>query len=501
MKSLSNVIKNVKMKKRIKKGVSSIMPFSKDFLWGGATAANQCEDGYNQGGRGLANVDLVPHGKDRFPIITGEMKHLEFDEDHFYPAKEAIDMYHHWKEDLALFAEMGFKTYRMSIAWTRIFPKGDEQEPNEEGLQFYEDIFRECKRLRIEPLVTITHFDCPVHLIKEYGGWRNRKMVGFYENLARAIFTRYKGLVRYWLTFNEINMLLHAPFMGAGLVFEEGENKEQAKYLAAHHELLASALATKIGHEVDPENKIGCMLAAGDYYPFDCNPENVFEAQKQNHDNLFFIDVKSRGKYPNYLLKRLEREEITLPIEKGDLEILAENTVDFISFSYYASRVAKVKDEDADKSAGNIFESVKNPYLEASEWGWQIDPLGLRITMNSIYDRYQKPLFIVENGLGAVDKPDENGFVADDYRIDYMAAHIKEMKKAVELDGVELLGYTSWECIDLVSAGTGEMSKRYGFIYVDRDDYGKGSLKRTPKKSFNWYKKVIASNGEDLTNE
>ena len=326
-------------------------------------------------------------------------------------------------------------------------------------------------------------------------------MVGFYENLARAIFTRYKGLVRYWLTFNEINMLLHAPFMGAGLVFEEGENKEQAKYLAAHHELLASALATKIGHEVDPENKIGCMLAAGDYYPFDCNPENVFEAQKQNHDNLFFIDVQSRGKYPNYLLKRLEREEITLPIEKGDLEILSENTVDFISFSYYASRVAKVKDEDADKSAGNIFESVKNPYLEASEWGWQIDPLGLRITMNSIYDRYQKPLFIVENGLGAVDKPDENGFVADDYRIDYMAAHIKEMKKAVELDGVELLGYTSWGCIDLVSAGTGEMSKRYGFIYVDRDDYGKGSLKRTPKKSFNWYKKVIASNGEDLTNE
>lgn len=489
------------MKKRIKKGVSSIMPFSKDFLWGGATAANQCEGGYNQGGRGLANVDLVPHGKDRFSIITGEMKHLEFDEDHFYPAKEAIDMYHHWKEDLALFAEMGFKTYRMSIAWTRIFPKGDEQEPNEEGLQFYEDIFRECQRLGIEPLVTITHFDCPVHLIKEYGGWRNRKVVGFYENLARAIFTRYKGLVRYWLTFNEINMLLHAPFMGAGLVFEEGENKEQAKYLAAHHELLASALATKIGHEVDPENKIGCMLAAGDYYPFDCNPENVFEAQKQNHDNLFFIDVQSRGKYPNYLLKRLEREEITLPIEKGDLEILAENTVDFISFSYYASRVAKVKDEDADKSAGNIFESVKNPYLEASEWGWQIDPLGLRITMNSIYDRYQKPLFIVENGLGAVDKPDENGFVADDYRIDYMAAHIKEMKKAVELDGVELLGYTSWGCIDLVSAGTGEMSKRYGFIYVDRDDYGKGSLKRTPKKSFNWYKKVIASNGEDLTNE
>lgn len=477
------------------------MPFSKDFLWGGATAANQCEGGYNLGGRGLANVDVVPHGKDRFPIITGEMKHLDFDDEHYYPAKEAIDMYHHWKEDLALFAEMGFKTYRMSLAWTRIFPKGDEKEPNEEGLKFYEEIFKECQRLGIEPLVTITHFDCPIHLIKEYGGWRNRKMVEFYENLARTIFTRFKGLVHYWLTFNEINMLLHAPFMGAGIVFEEGENKEQTKYLAAHHELLASAIATKIAHEIDPENKIGCMLAAGEYYPFDCHPDNVLEAQKQNRDNLFFIDVQSRGKYPNYLLKKLERESIELPIKEGDLEILAENTVDFISFSYYSSRVAKAKDEAADKSAGNIFESVTNPYLEASEWGWQIDPKGLRITMNTAYDRYQKPLFVVENGLGAVDTPDSDGFVADDYRIAYLAAHIEEMKKAVEIDGVELLGYTTWGCIDLVSAGTGEMSKRYGFIYVDRDDFGKGTLKRTPKKSFNWYKKVIASNGENLSNE
>ncbi|MFC4652079.1 6-phospho-beta-glucosidase [Lactococcus nasutitermitis] len=475
------------------------MALKKDFLWGGATAANQCEGGYNLDGRGLANVDVVPHGKDRFPIILGEMKHLDFDDTHFYPAKEAIDMYHHWKEDLALFAEMGFKTYRMSLAWTRIFPNGDENEPNEAGLAFYEEIFKECQRLGIEPLVTITHFDCPIHLIKEYGGWRNRKMVDFYENLVRTIFTRYKGLVHYWLTFNEINMLLHAPFMGAGIVFEEGENKEQVKYIAAHHELLASALATKIAHEIDPENKIGCMLAAGDFYPYDCHPDNVAEAQAKNRENFFFIDVQSRGNYPNYALKSLERQGIKLPIETGDLEILAENTVDFISFSYYSSRVAKVTGE-SEKSAGNIFEAVSNPYLESSEWGWQIDPKGLRITMNTIYDRYQKPLFIVENGLGAVDTPDEKGEINDNYRIAYLAAHIAEMKKAVELDGVELLGYTSWGCIDLVSAGTGEMSKRYGFIYVDRDDVGNGSLKRTAKKSFYWYKKVIATNGEDLEN-
>ena len=474
------------------------MALRKDFLWGGATAANQCEGGYNLGGRGLANVDVVPWGPDRFPIIAGEMKHLDFDDNHFYPAKEAIDMYHNWKEDIALFAEMGFKTYRMSLAWTRIFPNGDENEPNEEGLLFYENIFKECKKYGIEPLVTITHFDCPMHLIKEYGGWRNRKLVGFYENLARVIFTRYKGLVTHWLTFNEINMILHLPFMGAGIVFEEGEDRDLVKYTAAHHELVASALATKIAHEIDPNNKVGCMIAAGDFYSFDCNPENVWEAALHNRENYFFIDVQARGAYPAYALKELERKGIELPILEGDLELLKENTVDFVSFSYYSSRVAKVKDQNEERSAGNVFDSVKNPYLKASEWGWQIDPLGLRITMNTLYDRYQKPLFIVENGLGAVDTPDENGYVADDYRIDYMRAHIKEMIDAVELDGVDLLGYTSWGCIDLVSASTGEMKKRYGFIYVDRDNEGNGTQKRSKKKSFDWYKQVIATNGANL---
>ncbi|MFO7173989.1 6-phospho-beta-glucosidase [Enterococcus faecium] len=477
------------------------MGFRKDFLWGGATAANQCEGGYDEGGRGLANVDVVPIGKDRFPVITGKKKMFEFDEDHFYPAKIAIDMYHRYKEDIALFAEMGFKTYRMSIAWSRIFPMGDEKEPNEAGLKFYEDVFKECQKHGIEPLVTITHFDCPMHLIKEYGAWRSRELVGFYENLCRVIFNRYKGLVKYWLTFNEINMILHAPFMGAGLYFEEGENEEQIKYQAAHHELVASAIATKIAHEVDPENKVGYMLAAGAYYPYTCNPEDVWASIKSDRENYFFIDVQSRGEYPAYALKEMERNGIQIEMEPGDAALLKEHTVDFISFSYYSSRVSTTDNELLEQTAGNIFASVKNPYLQASEWGWQIDPLGLRITMNDIYDRYQKPLFIVENGLGAVDMPDENGYVEDDYRIDYLAAHIQAMKDAVELDGVDLLGYTTWGCIDLVSAGTGEMKKRYGFIYVDRDNQGNGTLARSKKKSFNWYKKVIDSNGENLSND
>lgn len=476
------------------------MGFRQDFLWGGATAANQCEGAYREDGRGLANVDLAPVGPDRAAVITGEMKMFEFDEHHFYPAKEAIDMYHRYKEDIALFAEMGFKTYRLSIAWSRIFPKGDENEPNEAGLKYYEDLFKECKKYGIEPLVTITHFDCPMHLVEKYGAWRSRELVGFYENLCHVIFNRYKGLVKYWLTFNEINMILHAPFMGAGLYFEEGENKEQIKYQAAHHELLASAIATKIAHEVDPENKVGCMLAAGANYAYTSKPEDVWASRKADRENYFFIDVQSRGEYPSYALKEMERKGITLPIQEGDLELLKEHTVDFVSFSYYSSRLQSTDPAVNEQTSGNIFESLKNPYLESSEWGWQIDPLGLRITLNDLYDRYQKPLFIVENGLGAVDTPDENGYVADDYRIEYLAEHIKAMRDAVEIDGVDLLGYTTWGCIDLVSAGTGEMKKRYGFIYVDRDNEGNGTLNRSKKKSFDWYKKVIATNGEDLSN-
>ncbi len=462
--------------------------FKDDFLWGGAVAAHQLEGGWQAGGKGISVADVMTAGKHGIareitPGVLGGK---------YYPNHEAIDFYHRYKEDVALFAELGFKCFRTSIAWTRIFPKGDELEPNEKGLQFYEDLFKECHKYGIEPLVTITHFDCPMHLIETYGGWRNREMLEFYERLCRTLFTRYKGLVTHWLTFNEINMILHAPFMGAGLYFEEGENVEQVKYQAAHHELVASAIATKLA---DPENKVGCMLAAGQYYPHTAHPRDYWEAMKEDRENYFFIDVQARGYYPNYAKKKWERAGIELEMTEEDLALLQEHTVDFISFSYYSSRVASGDPAVQEQTAGNIFASIKNPYLKASEWGWQIDPLGLRITLNAIWDRYQKPMFIVENGLGAVDTPDENGYVADDYRIDYLRQHIAAMRDAIVEDGVELMGYTTWGCIDLVSAGTGEMKKRYGFIYVDRDNEGKGSLKRSKKKSFDWYKKVIATNG------
>jgi 6-phospho-beta-glucosidase len=474
------------------------MGFPKDFLWGGATAANQLEGAYDKGGRGLANVDLLPHGSQRWEIAANGSSELTFKEDNHYPAKHGINFYEHYKEDIKLLAEMGFKTFRVSIAWSRIFPKGDEKEPNEEGLQFYEDVFKECKKYNIEPLVTITHFDCPVHLTKEYGSWKNRKMIDFYENLCRVIFNRYVGLVKYWLTFNEINMILYAPFMAAGVMIFEDEDEQKVKYQAIHHQLVASALATKIAHETDPEMKVGCMLAAGANYPYTCNPEDVFASLKHEHHGYFFIDVQSRGEYPSYAIKQMEKAQVMPEMRDGDLELLKEHTVDFVSFSYYSSSVASTDPNVTKKTEGNAFARIENPYLEKSEWGWQIDPLGFRITLNKLYDRYQKPFFVVENGLGAKDAV-ENGVINDDYRIKYLKDHIQSMKDAIEIDGVDVMGYTSWGCIDLVSASTGEMSKRYGYIYVDLDDEGNGTYKRIKKKSFNWYKKVIDTNGEELS--
>ncbi|MBM6614873.1 6-phospho-beta-glucosidase [Desemzia sp. RIT804] len=474
------------------------MVLSKDFLWGGATAANQAEGGVLEGGRKLSNVDLLPYGPDRKKVAAGDMEMLEWQEGYYYPAKEAIDMYYRYMDDIQLFAEMGFKVYRMSLSWSRIFPDGDDSEPNEEGLAFYEAIFKELKKYNIEPLVTIAHFDVPLHLIKEYGGWKNRILVDFYTRYAKTVINRYKGLVKYWLTINEINILLHQPFVGGGIVFEEWDNKQEIKYQAAHHQLVASALATKIAHEVDPENMVGCMLAGGSHYPYTCRPEDYQESINRDREGYFFIDVQARGKYPNYALKKFERENLTIQMEAEDKDILAASPVDFVTFSYYCSRTVSAHPSDYEEATGNLFPSIKNKHLASTEWGWQIDPLGLRNSLNQMYDRYQKPLFIVENGLGAFDVPNENGYVEDDYRINYLKKHIQALKDAVEIDGVELLGYTTWGCVDLVSASTGQMSKRYGFIYVDRDDEGNGTLERTKKKSFGWYKKVIASNGEEL---
>lgn len=470
-----------------------------NFLWGGATAANQCEGGWNEDGKGIGLIDVVPYGADRMPVAKGEKIMLDCDEKHLYPSHEAIDFYHHYKEDIALFAEMGFKCFRMSLSWTRIYPTGMEDEPNEAGLQFYDEVFDECKKYGIEPLVTICHFDLPIALVKEFGGWRDRRMIDCFLKFCHTIFERYGKKVKYWITFNEINMLNHLPFSSCGLVAADSEDIKNVKYVCAHHELLASARAVQMAHEMIEGCMVGCMLAGGSFYPYTCNPKDVWQAKQTERRNYFFIDVQSRGAYPNYALKWMEKDGITLDWMEGDEKILASGTVDFIGFSYYCSRCDTADPEvSAKRMAANAFRTVRNPHLEASEWGWQIDPLGLRVTMNDLYDRYQKPLFIVENGLGAKDTVKEDGTIEDDYRIAYLRAHIRSMIEAVTEDGVPLLGYTMWSPIDLVSASTGEMSKRYGFIYVDKDDQGNGSLKRSRKKSFYWYQKVIRSNGTDL---
>ena len=478
------------------------MNFPEGFLWGGATAANQCEGGYNLGGRGLSSVDVIPFGPERMKVARGEQKMLSCEPGYTYPAHEAIDMYHHYKEDIRLFAEMGFKCYRMSISWTRILPNGDDAVPNEEGLQFYEDIFKELKSYGIEPLVTIDHFDTPVALIKKYGGWKDRQMIAAYVHYCEVIFQRYKGLVKYWITFNEINMLLHMAFMGAGIVFEEGENRTNTEYNAAHHELLASAKAVQLAHKIMPDCMVGCMLAAGQFYPYTPNPADVWDGFEKDRDNYFFIDVQARGEYPVWAWKRMEKAGVSIDWQPEDADLLKAGVVDFISFSYYASRCTTADPEVFKEHArpGNaVFKAVVNPYLKNTEWGWQIDPLGLRVTINTLYDRYQKPLFIVENGLGANDVLLEDGTVHDLYRVEYMRAHIEAMRDAVCMDGIPLLGYTAWGCIDLVSASSGEMKKRYGMIYVDKDNDGNGTLKRYRKDSFFWYQKVIKTNGADLS--
>nr|WP_284444151.1 family 1 glycosylhydrolase [Streptococcus infantarius] len=416
-----------------------------------------------------------------------------------YPKRWGSDFYHHYKEDIALYTEMRFKTFRMSIAWSRIFPNGDDATPNEAGLAFYDKVFNELNKYGIEPLVTLSHYEFPIHLITEYGGWKNRKVIDCFVHYAETVFNRYKDKVKYWLTFNEINIIGMTGYLSGGLLFDDGKLNLQEMYQAAHHQFVASSLATKVGHEINPDFKIGCMLACMQAYPATCNPDDVMEEIKKDHENLFFSDVQVRGKYPSYAKHFFKENNIELKIADGDLEILEKYPVDFMLFSYYMSSIAR-KQKSGEETAGNLILSEPNPYLEASDWGWQIDPVGLRITLNKLYDRYQVPLMVVENGLGALDKVEEDGSIHDQYRIDYLEYHVKQMYEAIE-DGVDLMGYTWWGCTDLVSASTSEMSKCYGFVYVDADDQGNGSFDRSRKDSFFYYKDLIATRGANILND
>lgn len=477
------------------------MVLSKDFLWGGATAANQFEGGWNLDGKGASTSDMLTAGTHTTPRkITRET----IDELN-YPSHEAIDFYHRYKEDIKLFAEMGFKVFRMSIAWTRIFPNGDDKEPNEAGLKFYDDVFDELKKYNIEPLVTISHYEMPFNLTEKYNGWASRDVIDFFVNYCNVIFNRYKDKVKYWLTFNEINCgtMPMGGYLGLGILNEGTEDflnqndNKQIRFQALHHQFVASAKAVKLGHSINKDFKIGCMIAHMTTYPYTCNPDDILLAQRKNQlSNDFCGDVHVRGEYPFFAKRYFEENNIVLDITEEDKKILKEGTVDYYTFSYYMSNCESAAG-DEDKTSGNLIGGVKNPYLEASDWGWQIDPKGLRYTLNELYGRYNIPLMVVENGLGAFDKVEEDGSINDDYRIEYLKDHIIQMQEAVK-DGVDLIGYTPWGCIDLVSASTGEMEKRYGFIYVDKDNAGEGTLDRKKKKSFEWYKNVIKTNGEEL---
>ena len=477
------------------------MSFKEGFLWGGATAANQFEGGWNEGGKGPSQADVLTNGTNTIPrkITKGIEEGLH------YPNHKGSDFYHRYKEDIALMAEMGFKVFRFSMAWTRIFPKGIEEVPNEAGLQFYDDVLDELKKYDIEPLVTISHYEMPYYIVENYDGWISREVIDLYVKYCKAILTRYKDKVTYWIPFNEINCgtTVFGNYMSLGIVnegttnFSDQVDIPQLRYQALHHQFIASAKVVKMAHEINPNFKMGCMIAYMQNYPFTCHPEDVLECQKvKDIGNNYCGDVQVRGEYPFYAKRFWKENDIHIKMESGDEEILKEGTVDFYSCSYYLSSCVS-RDPDKEETSGNLSGGVKNPYIDTSDWGWQIDPEGLRITLNEVYARYQLPVMVLENGMGAFDKVEEDGSIHDMHHIDYLRRHIKCMEEAIN-DGVDLIAYTPWGCIDLVSASTGEMEKRYGFVYVDADNEGNGTYNRTRKDSFYWYKKVIESNGKDL---
>ena len=488
------------------------MGFKEGFFWGGATAANQYEGGYLSGGKGLAIQDVITGGDGRnniprrmaLKLADGSTKFIDrrgtevpdgavpyVDEDTYYPSHVATDFYHHYKEDIKLFADMGFKMFRMSISWSRIYPRGDEETPNQEGIEFYRDVFKELRKYNIEPLVTIHHFDTPIYLVEKYGDWQDRQYIDFFVKYCKTVFTEYKGLVKYWLTFNEINNTINF------LPDNASDEAYQEAYQHLHYQFVASARAVQIGHEIDPENKIGCMICGITYYPLTSDPEDILFNRSKWEKGIFYCgDVQCKGKYPTFTKRLWKEHNVQLDITEQDLEELKKGTVDMYTFSYYMSQAVTTHKND-DTVSGNMSFGVRNPYLEYSDWGWALDPKGLRYYLEMIYDRYEKPLMVVENGLGAYDTVEKDGSIHDNYRIEYYRAHIEEMAKAIE-NGVDLIGYTTWGCIDLVSNGTGEVKKRYGFIYVDRDNLGNGTYQRIKKDSFYWYKKVIETNGEDL---
>ncbi|MBE9909319.1 glycoside hydrolase family 1 protein [Enterococcus casseliflavus] len=487
--------------------------FKHNFLWGGAIAANQSEGAWNIDGRGPILLDYRTAGSKESPrmltivdkdgnpgmistrrgTVLPEGAQYAILDDVYYPSHEGIDFYHRYKEDIKLFAEMGFKIFRMSICWSRIFPTGIENEPNKEGIEYYKNVFKELHKYNIEPLVTLVHSEMPVYL-EERGGWENRSTIKYFDHYAKTCFTEYKGLVKYWVTFNEIN-----NEVGMLEMFGNTANHEtyQMAYQRLHYQLVASSHAVKMGHETDSKNIIGGMICGIPHYPGSNDPDDILLCRHTWEKAIFYCgDVLCKGEYPVFSNRLWNEHDVNLDITNQDLDDLREGTIDLYTFSYYMSNVVTTH-EVKDVVSGNFAAGARNHFLKYSEWGWAYDPKGLRYYLEVINDRYHKPIMITENGLGAVDELDDDDAINDEYRIEYLSDHISEMHCAVE-NGVNLIGYTAWGCIDIVSMSTGQMSKRYGFIYVDKNDQGEGTLKRIKKKSFYWYKKLIETNGEIL---
>lgn len=476
--------------------------FPSDFLWGGAIAANQAEGAYDQGGKGLCVADLLKvqdqgdlKKKSNKETTMADIEFALQDKEGYYPKRYGIDFYHTYKEDVKLLSGMGLNTFRTSISWARIFPNGDDETPNEEGLKFYDDLFDEMLKYGMEPLVTLSHYEMPLHIATEYNGWYSRKTIDMFVKYAETVFKRYKNKVKYWITVNQINLIHHESFNHLGIPADRVDNLWEAKFQGIHNECTACAMASRIGHEINPDFQIGMMVYDGLSEPLTCSPEDVFATMKRNQMEYFFSDLLLRGEYPGYAIRFFTEKGFHLDIREEDEKVLKEHTADFLAISYYYTICSSA---DSMKNYGvNEDGAIMNPYLDASEWGWSIDPLGMRTVLNYYYDRYQKPIIIAENGFGTFDNVEEDGSIHDERRIAYLREHIRAMKEAIK-DGVNVIGYYPWGPIDIISCSSSEMTKRYGFIYVDQDDYGRGSKKRSKKDSYEWYTRVISSNGSEL---
>lgn len=474
--------------------------FPANFLWGGAVAACQIEGAYDVDGRGLSTSDIHAYDKhiNRAHIekegggTLAGIKAAVADTDSYFPKRHGIDFYHTYKEDLALMKELGLKAFRTSISWSRIFPNGDELEPNEKGLEFYDHLIDEIIKDGMEPVITMSHYDIPLHLVTEYGGFANKKMIEFFVRYAKVLLERYKGKVKYWIVCNQVNLVPTVQFGSLGLYDDQAENMEELMYQAVHNQFVAGAKVVALARQIDPNAIMGTMVADGTFYPATCNPKDVVLTMKKNRMQYYFTDVQLRGEYPAFALRYFEENGIDLKIEEGDEELLKNNTMDYLAVSYYSSKVV-----DSTKNTMKPFDGEQNPHLEPTPWEWRADPLGLYNCLSQYWDRYEKPLMIAENGFGALDTVEADGSIHDDYRIDYLRKHIEQVKECIK-DGVDVFSYLSWGPIDIVSSSSAEMSKRYGYVYVDLDDLGQGSGKRSKKDSFAWYQKVIATNGEDL---